>query len=154
MMALAQPPSLDLTFDGKPFPPCAKPTDRLRVIYQGGSIAALASASLLADAGYDVILFEMDKDNLELGDDGAMDYSGGRVRCSLMHCDRANVWIMSLHVQPSFWSNLSKPWLRFHFIRIALWLCVFAVEVSHAPYRLYLCSAVQCPYTSTCTGLP
>ena len=86
MMALAQPQSLDLALDGEPSPPCAKPADRLRVIYQGGSIAALASASLLADAGYDVILFEKDKDNLELAPDGAMDYSGGRVRCVLMHC--------------------------------------------------------------------
>lgn len=65
----------------KPLPSCSKPEDRLRVIYQGGSIAALASASLLADAGYEVILFEKDKDPLALDDKGAMDYAGGRVRC-------------------------------------------------------------------------
>ena len=44
----------------------AKPDAQLRVIYQGGSIAALASASLLASAGHQVIIFEKDSDALEL----------------------------------------------------------------------------------------
>ena len=43
-----------------------KPHEQLRVIYQGGSIAALASASLLASAGHQVVIFEKDSDALDL----------------------------------------------------------------------------------------
>ena len=46
-----------------------KPTQRIRIIFQGGSIAALASASLLASDGHEVIIFEKDVDVLELDTD-------------------------------------------------------------------------------------
>lgn len=48
-----------------------KPAQQLRIIYQGGSIAALASASLLASAGHQVIIFEKDVDVLDLDVDRA-----------------------------------------------------------------------------------
>ena len=56
-----------------------KPVHQLRIIYQGGSIAALASASLLASAGHQVVIFEKDVDMLELNTDRA---SGRRGRVS------------------------------------------------------------------------
>ena len=62
--------------------PCSKPAGSLRAIFQGGSIAALASASLLADAGYEVLVFEKDSDVLTLDANGRMQYAKGRVRGS------------------------------------------------------------------------